>query len=139
MRFRYAPCLMILIAGACLAFAAPAIAQHEHAAGNLEKLGKVDFSVSCDATIQPQFNRAVAILHSFWYDKAEDAFTAIAAADPNCAMAHWGVAMSLYHQLWEPPVEAGGLPGRSRTPFPRAHRDSLLLWRWAIMRPTVAF
>ncbi len=65
MRFRHAPCLMMIIGGSCLAMAAPGIAQHQHAVGSLEKLGKVDFRISCDAAVQLQFNRAVAMLHSF--------------------------------------------------------------------------
>ena len=53
-----------------------------------EKLGKVHFSVSCSAEAQTQFDRAVALLHSFWLDEAAKAFAAIAQADPSCAMAH---------------------------------------------------
>lgn len=45
----------------------------------------------------------MALLHSFAYHASEQAFKAIAVADPTCAMAHWGVAMSYYHQLWSPP------------------------------------
>jgi tetratricopeptide (TPR) repeat protein len=97
---------MTIVAGACLALAAPAIAQHEHAAGNLEKLGKVDFRISCDASVQPQFNRAVAILHSFGYRKAREAFVGVAEKDPACGMAYWGIAMTHYHPLWEAPGPA---------------------------------
>ncbi len=49
------------------------------------------------------FERAVALLHSFAYDAAEKAFLDVAKADPTCAMAHWGAAMSNWHQLWAPP------------------------------------
>jgi len=48
----------------------------------------------------------VALLHSFWYDEAEKAFSAVAAAAPSCAMAQWGVAMSLYHPIWAAPTPA---------------------------------
>jgi tetratricopeptide (TPR) repeat protein len=68
-----------------------------------EQIGKVSFVVSCSPQSQKQFNRAVAWLHSFEYAEAERAFNEIAIADPGCAMAHWGVAMSQYHQLWAPP------------------------------------
>jgi hypothetical protein len=54
------------------------------------------------------FERAVALLHSFAYVASEKAFRDVAAADPSCAMAHWGLAMSYWHQLWAPP-EADGL------------------------------
>lgn len=68
-----------------------------------EKLGKVHFPISCASTAQAQFKQAVAMLHSFWYEEAEKAFRQIAATDSNCAMAYWGVAMSLYRQLWATP------------------------------------
>jgi len=68
-----------------------------------EKLGKVRFPVSCSAAAQEQFDRAVALLHSFALDEAAKAFAAIAQADPGCAMAHWGTAMTF---------SATRLPGR---------------------------
>ena len=70
------------------------------------KVGDVGFPVSCSAEAQQQFTRAVAILHSFWYEEAAKAFTAVAGTDPDCAMAHWGVAMSNWYPLWYPPSEA---------------------------------
>ncbi len=73
---------------------------HEHPVP--EKLGTVKFRVSCSADVQQEFERAVALLHSFAYSEAEKAFRAVLAKDPNCAMAHWGVAMTYFHQLWEP-------------------------------------
>src|SRR5689334_17740293 len=78
--------------------------QHEHGAG--EKVGQVHFPISC-AAAQVDFDRAVAMLHSFWYEKAGDAFAEIARRNPECAMAHWGVAMTLYHPLWEKPNAEG--------------------------------
>lgn len=83
-----------------------------------EKLGTIDFPVSCDAAAQKEFRRAVALLHSFWYDEAEKAFLKVAAADPTCAMAHWGVAMAQYHPIWAPP-SAGELE-KGRTAVERA-------------------
>ena len=71
-----------------------------------EKLGTVDFPVSCKASEQTAFNRGIALLHDFWYDRAELQFQAIAKADPACAMAYWGEAMSLWHQIWDRPNEA---------------------------------
>jgi len=89
----------VLLAGVCAAFAAPG--QHEHPAGDVSKLGQVSFSVSCDPSVQPQFSSAVAMLHSFWFEKASDTFTAVADKDPSCGMAYWGIAMTHYHQIWE--------------------------------------
>jgi hypothetical protein len=79
-----------------------AYAQHQHAAP--EKLGTVSFPTSCNPQVQAKFNRAVALLHSFTYEPAAEAFAEVARLDPDCAMAHWGVAMSGYHQLWQPPL-----------------------------------
>ena len=73
---------------------APAQEGHRHS-GNPETLGRVVFPTSCRTEVQTRFERAVAMLHSFWFEQAEKAFQEIAAADPRCAMAHWGVAMTL--------------------------------------------
>ena len=59
-----------------------------------EKLGNVHFPVSCGADAQRQFDRALAMLHSFWYPQGLDAFTALTDTNPDCAMAYWGIAMS---------------------------------------------
>lgn len=74
---------------------------HDHPAP--EKLGTVSFAISCRPEVQPAFNRAVALLHSFAYRAADDAFQRVAEGDPECSMAHWGHAMTHYHQLWDLP------------------------------------
>ena len=76
--------------------------QH-HEELSAEQLGTVHFPVSCAASVQKPFERGVALLHSFWYEEAEKAFQQIAKDDPKCAMAHWGIAVSLWHQLWDHP------------------------------------
>ena len=68
-----------------------------------EQLGDVTFQTSCSPAVESSFNRAVALLHSFQYQDAEKAFKDVAQRDPQCAIAYWGVAMSLYHPLWESP------------------------------------
>jgi predicted Zn-dependent protease len=80
--------------------------QHTHTPEASEKLGRVNFTVSCNAQAQRQFNRAVAWLHSFEYEEAEKAFTEVTATDPRCAMGYWGIAMSNYHTIWAPPTAA---------------------------------
>jgi tetratricopeptide (TPR) repeat protein len=67
-----------------------------------ERLGVVTFAVSCPAS-QADFNRGVALLHDFWYAEAATQFQRIIKTDPHCAMAHWGVAMSSFHQIWDRP------------------------------------
>ena len=84
-------------------------AQEMHEHPTPEKLGRVSFPVSCKPAVQPEFNRAVALLHSFAYSAAEQAFRNVADQDPQCAMAHWGIAMTYFHQLWEPPIAADRL------------------------------
>ena len=98
---------MVLIA-VCATFVAPAITQHEHEhpAGDPAKLGKVNFPVSCNQAVQPQFSSAVAMLHSFWYEKASETFAAVTQKDPACGMAYWGIAMTYYHPIWEAPGPA---------------------------------
>ena len=96
----------VLFVGMCSAFGSPAFAQHEHPAGDPTKLGKVNFPVSCDVSVQAQFTSAVAMLHSFWYEKASETFAAVAEKDPTCGMAYWGIAMSYYHPIWQPPGPA---------------------------------
>ena len=96
---------------ACLITCASSLtAQETHSHGVPEKLGQVSFSVSCNPAVQQQFNRAVALLHSFAYAPAADAFRGVAKQDPRCAMAHWGIAMTHFHQLWEPPLPASEIP-----------------------------
>ncbi len=74
--------------------AAPGAGHADHA------LGTVDFPVSCSGPAQREFNRAVALLHHMTYPQAHAAFEAVAAIDPHCAMAQWGMATSLFHPLW---------------------------------------
>ncbi len=87
---------------AFLLIVAPLWSQEMHDHGVPDKLGTVSFPVSCAPIVQQDFNRSVALLHSFAYLAAQSSFQNVARLDPGCAMAHWGVAMSLFHQLWEP-------------------------------------
>ena len=80
-------------------------AQEQHSHPAPEQLGKVSFPTSCHASVQAPFERAVALLHSFAYAEAETAFRKVAEKDPHCAIAHWGVAMSYFRQLWEPQIK----------------------------------
>jgi tetratricopeptide (TPR) repeat protein len=86
--------------------------EHEHDHGVPERLGHVHFSTSCRADLAPAFDRAVALLHSFAYAEAAQAFGAVAAQDPGCAMAQWGIAMSYFHVIWGPPTPAEFAAGK---------------------------
>src|SRR4051794_23171663 len=71
-----------------------------------ERLGTVAFNVSCAPAQQAAFNRGIALVHDFWYEEAQRQFEAIVKADPACNMAHWGIGMSIYHQIWNRPGPA---------------------------------
>jgi hypothetical protein len=96
-----------------------------------EKLGQVHFPVSCSAAAQQEFNRAVALLHSFWFDASAKAFAAVTQMDPGCGMGHWGEAMAL---LFSPNPFTGtptpktlqeGCPAveRAKTATPKTQRE----------------
>ena len=72
--------------------------------GDLRRAGTVDFPVSCASAAQAEFIRGVALLHSFFYEEARRIFTDVAAKDPTCAMAQWGIAMTWWHPIWTPPT-----------------------------------
>ena len=84
------------------AFALAEPGQHDHG-NHLEQLGRVTFQTSCSPQAHAVFIRGMTLLHSFEYPQAEAAFNEAATVDPTCSIAHWGVAMSLYHPLWAPP------------------------------------
>src|SRR5205823_6156755 len=73
-----------------------------------DKVGTVRFPTSCSTAVQPDFERAVAMLHSFWFQASTNAFVAVAQQDPGCAIAHWGVAMNLLGNpfAWPPSPKA---------------------------------
>jgi hypothetical protein len=81
--------------------AAPAFAQHPHQdpMPAQVRLGQVSFEISCRPAVRPAFNHAVGLLHSFWYDAARAGFGRVLAEDPDCAMAQWGIAMTLWPQM----------------------------------------
>jgi tetratricopeptide (TPR) repeat protein len=112
---------------------------HHHDEASTEKLGSVHFPISCTAAQQAPFERGIALLHSFAYTEAFLQFTAISKADPTCAIARWGIAMTDYRELWGRPSaddikvglaqmqQAEALAARSHTitPRERAYIDAL--------------
>jgi tetratricopeptide (TPR) repeat protein len=77
------------------ALAVPGLAQADDTASQSGPLGKVSFPTSCDPKVQPALERAVAMLHSFWYSAGEKAFRDVLKDDPQCAIATWGIASIL--------------------------------------------
>jgi tetratricopeptide (TPR) repeat protein len=90
---------ILLTASFLLASRTLATQEHHHEL-SAEEVGSVHFLTSCSKAAQFGFNRAVALLHSFQYEQARQAFNEVAVLDASCAMAQWGVAMSHYHGLW---------------------------------------
>ncbi|HEX6134612.1 MAG TPA: bacterial transcriptional activator domain-containing protein [Longimicrobiales bacterium] len=93
------PCALrtaaMLTAISAVLFSSPARAQdHDHPAGDVSRLGRVTFPVSCAESVRPRFEQAVAMLHSFWFESAATAFNGILEEDPQCAMAYWGLAIT---------------------------------------------
>jgi tetratricopeptide (TPR) repeat protein len=80
--------------------------EHHHHSDTPEQLGHVSFPTSCAARSQAPMERGVALLHSFGYTEAQMQFAAIAKDDPACAMAHWGIAMTQFQELWGRPEAA---------------------------------
>jgi tetratricopeptide (TPR) repeat protein len=93
-----------------------------------EGLGKISFPNSCSPAAQPAFLKGIAQLHSFQYAAAESAFAEVIQADPQCAMAYWGLAMSSYRPLWDGADEKALNKGRQslakiQKNWPASHRE----------------
>jgi tetratricopeptide (TPR) repeat protein len=114
------PTLIPLLLLAALLFIAPIASQADPVPAG-ERLGRVDFAVSCSPAVRAQFNRGVALQHDFWYTEAQPQFERIANADPGCAMAHWGIAMSVYHEIWNRPTDATMALGWSEIQAAKKH------------------
>ena len=83
----------------------PSILERQNAAAPVPQLGRVNFPTTCSADVQPSMETAVALLHSFQYQQADQSFSEAAKRDPQCALAYWGKAMTRYEQLWEFPSQ----------------------------------
>ncbi len=100
-------CGSVLVAAAAIAQAAepkPAAVSHEHGYG--QKLGSVRFPTSCGKAAQERLDEGLALLHHMTYEDAGRAFASAARAQPDCAMAYWGEAMTYIHPLWSDPPTA---------------------------------
>jgi hypothetical protein len=75
----------------------------EHSFRSEEGFGRVHMDISCSAKVASAFDRALALLHNFWYVRALERFNDISKNDPGCAMAYWGAAMTYNHPFWDPP------------------------------------
>ncbi len=101
-------CVAVLSLSACLLV--PSLAAAPRNAD--DHLGKVEFASSCSSVAQPLLEKGAALLHSFQYLQSENTFADAVRQDPKCALAHWGKAMALYHQLWDFPEPKALSAGR---------------------------
>lgn len=105
------PALLFFLLGSLLVLAPAALAQHDAHGG---QHGVVDFETSCKPVAHERINAGLALLHHMMYEQAEAEFEAAAGADASCAMAHWGIAMSVIHPLWgERPSDEALAKGQS--------------------------
>jgi tetratricopeptide (TPR) repeat protein len=86
------------------------VTQHEGheppSTGSEEGWGRAHMQTSCAPAVSVDFDRALALLHNFWYARAFERFNQVAKNDPECAMAYWGAAMTYNHPFWDPPSQA---------------------------------
>src|SRR5688572_26997323 len=111
-----------LAAGTLLCAAASRAQEHMHPAGQ-EQIGRVVFPVSCNPEAANHFERATAMLHSFWFEAAEAAYGRALQADSTCGMAHWGIAMTL---LGNPYARVSPPESRLRTALEAAEKAGAL-------------
>jgi tetratricopeptide (TPR) repeat protein len=98
---------LLLFCTGALAFTFLANAKQQHAYSTQEEgFGRVHMAISCSTTVGADFDRALALLHNFWYTRALTRFNEVAKNDPECAMAYWGAAMTYNHPFWDPPSKA---------------------------------
>jgi hypothetical protein len=90
------------VAAVLVVFVAARGMAQEHQHGNGEKLGQVRFATSCNEVAQREFNRAVALLHSFQFSRAIEGFNAVLGDDSSCAIAYWGIALSDWSNPFAP-------------------------------------
>jgi tetratricopeptide (TPR) repeat protein len=119
----------LLLVASTVGGVAPTVAHEDGAAGATEKLGTVRFATSCSPAVEETFNRGMAMFHSFWFDPAASAFAEVARADPSCAMAYWGIALTrLGNPFAWPPAEKQVVAGqqalaRARTAEVKTQRE----------------
>jgi len=97
-----------LVAAMALILVASRSTAQEHQHGDGEKLGSVDFATSCNGAAQKEFNRAVALLHSFQFSRAIEGFNAVLKEDATCGIAYWGISLSDWSNPFAPGIKDPG-------------------------------
>src|SRR5438046_1268631 len=102
MRIFLAACALVLFLTPHALYAQSTPASERPIAG----LGHAHMDTSCSPGVSADFDRALALLHNFWYARALEAFTEVAQRDPDCAIAYWGAAKTYDHPFWDPPTRS---------------------------------
>jgi tetratricopeptide (TPR) repeat protein len=107
----------------------------EHASESEEGFGHVHMQTSCSDRVTVDFDRALALLHNFWYNRALQLFNQVAKDDSECAIAYWGAAMTYNHPFWDPPSQADekaawalvqkGLTAKEASPREKLYLDAV--------------
>ena len=111
----------------------PSFAQQEqNPVDHIHGLGHVHMDTSCSPSVSADFDRALAMLHNFWFARALEAFKKVIQADPQCAMAYWGAAMTYNHPFWDAPTRedesaAWALVQKGRQTTPKTPREEMYL------------
>jgi tetratricopeptide (TPR) repeat protein len=111
----------------------PSFAQQEqNPVDHIHGLGHVHMDTSCSPSVSADFDRALAMLHNFWFARALEAFKKVIQADPQCAMAYWGAAMTYNHPFWDAPTRedesaAWALVQKGRQTTKKTPRDEMYL------------
>jgi Tfp pilus assembly protein PilF len=95
----------LLLAFNSLAITLPSHPQHDPSRSE-QGFGRVHMDTSCSPSVAADFDRALAFLHNFWYQRARERFDTVLNKDPGCSMAYWGAAMTYNHPFWDPPSPA---------------------------------
>ena len=127
-RMALVPCMLALVSLSQEHTAQP-VAEHVHG------IGHVHMDVSCTPSASADFDRALALLHNFWYARALEAFHKVIQADPACAMAYWGAALTYNHPFWDAPTRSDlsaawalvqrGLQAPPKTPRERMYLEAV--------------
>jgi hypothetical protein len=97
--------LWLAVCALALAIPAQDKGQQHPSSGSEEGFGRVHMDISCAPPVAAEFDRALALLHNFWYVRALERFNQVLKKDPECAMAYWGAAMTYNHPFWDPPSQ----------------------------------
>jgi hypothetical protein len=102
----FATCCLAILSFAALAIGQGVRESAHSVQGSEEGLGRAHMDVTCSQAVAAKFDRALALLHNFWYSRALEGFQQVSNDDPECAMAYWGAAMTFNHPFWDPPSQA---------------------------------